>query len=44
MKKMNWLRQTVRGFFSVLGKTRKVSSAVVDGHLTYTVAPVKGGK
>jgi Protein of unknown function (DUF3489) len=37
MKTFGWQRHTVRGFFSVLGKTRKVTSAVVDGHLTYTV-------
>ena len=37
MKTFGWQRHTVRGFFSVLGKTRKVTSEVVDGHLTYTV-------
>lgn len=37
MKAFGWQRHTVRGFFSVLGKTRKVTSSVVDGHLTYTV-------
>ncbi len=37
MDKFGWQRHTVRGFMSILGKTHKVESTVVDGARTYKI-------
>jgi hypothetical protein len=37
MDKFGWQRHTVRGFISVLGKTHKIESTMVDGARTYKI-------